>query len=118
MILLSTVVLTGCMKLKLQAPSRYLPTQVWREVCPGSNPEVTWLRLRPDGFFDYAYESAAAESWQEGDDERWYIDGTELVVSWNSDYATTRYDLMSSDRGIILGETSKSCGTSITLERE
>ena len=118
MLLLSLAVLTGCMKLRLQNPARYLPTQLWREVCPDSNPEETWIRLRPDGGFDYAYSSASAENWREGDDERWEIRGTELLVSWNGGYAMTRYDLLGAERGIIPGDTSKSCGSRITLERE
>ena len=118
MFLLSAVVLTGCMKMKLQTPARYLPTQLWKEECPNSDPEVTWLRLRPDGLFDYAYGSVSAENWRTGDDERWHVDGTELVVSWNDGYATSRYALMDTRKGVITGETSKSCGASITLERE
>ena len=118
MFFLSAVVLTGCMKHQLQDPVHYLPNQIWREVCPGSNPEVTWLRLRSDGIFDYAYDSVEEGNWREGDNERWLVAGTDLVVSWNDGFAVTRYNLLAADHGVIPGETSKSCGGRITLQRE
>lgn len=79
---------------------------MWTELCPGGDPEQTWLAFYDDGTFAYLYPN---EQWEYDGDERWALEGSELVVSWNDGYATTRYALTASSR--LVGKSTKTCPT-------
>jgi hypothetical protein len=83
---------------------------MWTELCPGGDPEQTWVAFYDDGTFAYLYPN---EPWEYDGDERWAIEGGELVVSWNDAYASTRYALTASSR--LAGKSTKNC-PNISLE--
>lgn len=87
----------------------------WSEVCPDSNPERSYLRLEEGGAFAYNYDSPDDVEVDGGD--RWRVEGTTLVISWNNDFAVTRYDLSAFATGALPGESTKSCGDRAVLER-
>lgn len=82
-----------------------LPGSMWSEICPGGNPEQTWIALYDDNSFAYLYPDA---QWQYDGTEQWSVEGDTLVVSWNEGFATSRYALSASTR--LEGTTTKSCG--------
>ncbi len=83
---------------------------MWTEVCPGGDPAQTWLSFYEDGTFAYLYPEA---EWEYDGDETWQVQGNELVVAWNNNFASTRYTLDASGR--LNGVSTKSC-SAITLE--
>lgn len=92
-----------------------LRTHAWHEICPGSDPLQTTLRFREDGRFDFQYPGE--QGFAAGDDETWVVEGPRLTVTWNGGFATSTYDLDRFDGQGMPGESSKSCGTEIRLER-
>jgi hypothetical protein len=83
---------------------------MWTEVCPGGEPEQTWLSFYEDGTFAYLYPN---KDWTYDGNDTWKVEGGDLVVAWNDNFASTRYRLDSSGR--LTGRSTKSCPT-ITLE--
>lgn len=87
----------------------------WAEVCPGSNPERSFLRLDADGTFAWNYDDPDGVT--PGDGETWSVDGSTLSISWSDGFAVTAYDLSRLEDGRIPGESTKSCGDEARLER-
>lgn len=84
---------------------------MWSEICPGGDPEQTWLALYEDNTFAYLYPEA---NWEYDGDETWRVEGNDLIISWNDGFATTRYRLGASGR--LDGTSSKTTCKRIVLE--
>jgi len=83
---------------------------MWSEICPGGDPAETWLAFYEDGTFAYLYLEA---EWEYDGDETWRVEGGDLIVAWNNDFASSRYPLDASGR--LAGRSTKAC-SNITLE--
>ena len=111
--LLILVAIGGCGK---KITPQQLTQAVWMEVCPGSNPETSYIKLRVDGSFEYSYP--APDEWNHDQGEAWSVDGDVLTVSWNEGFAVTKYDLAAATADRIPGVSSKDCGDRIYLLRD
>ena len=87
---------------------------VWKEICPGSNPPKSFIRLRSDGKFEYNY--AAPHSFKFDGTDHWYVTGGNLIISWTNGYAITSYRKVD-DINYLHGKSTKSCRTEARLER-
>ena len=115
---LALAVLTGCSAASnTTAPitAEALVGTTWAENCPDSNPERSYIRLDADGTFAWDYDSPSSVNPDSG--EAWRVEGTTLVISWNDDFAVTRYDLTKYGTGALPGTSTKSCGDRAVLER-
>lgn len=92
-----------------------LARTTWAEHCPGSDPDLAYLRLDPDGTFAWSYSDPDAVETDSGD--TWAIEGTTLIISWNDGFAVTTYDLRSFDTGRLQGSSTKTCGDAASFER-
>ena len=92
-----------------------LARSTWAERCPGSTPDLAYLRLDPDGSFAWSYSDPDAVEADSGD--TWSVEGTTLTISWNDGFAVTTYDLRSFDTGRLQGSSTKTCGDMASFER-
>jgi hypothetical protein len=110
---LAAAALSGCTSPR-ESAAPPLDGSVWREVCPGSDPEVSYIELRPGGVFAWSYDGPSAFTLDPG--ETWSAEGGTLTVSWNDGFAVTRYR-MAPGATTLAGVSTKSCGDRARLER-
>ncbi|MFM2163019.1 MAG: hypothetical protein RLZZ383_2531 [Pseudomonadota bacterium] len=84
------------------------------EVCPGGLPEVAQLDFLPDHTFRYSYPKP--DAWTGDGNERWWLRGDRLTVSWNDGFAVSRYRLAEATDAGAPGRTTKvACPGTIQL---
>lgn len=108
-LIVAAVLSTGCSPYR-----RPLVRGTFLEVCPGGTPEVAQLDFLADHTFRYSYPEPNA--WAGDGNERWWLRGDRLTVSWNDGFAVSRYRLAEATEGGAPGRTTKvSCAGSIHL---
>jgi hypothetical protein len=87
------------------------------ELCPGGQPEVAQVDFLPDHTFRYSYP--ARDAWTGDGNERWWLQGDRLTVSWNDGFAVSRYRLSEATANGAPGRTTKmACVGTITLRAD
>jgi hypothetical protein len=87
----------------------------FKEVCPGGNPSVAWLRFEPGRRFDWSYTQGGP--WTPGDDETWKIKAGVLILSWNDGYAVNRIELEERKGTTAPGTSTKNaCVSTVHLD--
>lgn len=86
--------------------AKTLPDSEWQfrcEACPGENLHDYRVRLHDDGTLSYQYPD---QEWTHDGDDRWSVEGDELVISWSDGYSIERYPMGADTRQDIAGTKS------------